>query len=71
MNIALREEENLLLSIPHSFLEFLRFTSFKKKSASTINPRFRWDKAFFSQLKGDNIPNLNCVFVFSSVICVF
>lgn len=60
MNIAVGEEENLLLSFPYSYLEFLRFTSlsFGKKSTSTINPRFRWDKDFF-RLKGENIiPNL-------------
>jgi|APAra0007618407_1042631.scaffolds.fasta_scaffold08913_3 hypothetical protein len=61
MNIAVREEEeNLLLSFSsYSFLGFLRFSSldFNKKSASTVNPRFRWDKVFF-QIKGENFPNL-------------
>lgn len=63
MNIAAREEENLLPSFPHSILEFLRFTSlsFKKKSASTINPRCRWDKAL---LKGENIPQFDLCFCF-------
>lgn len=59
MNITVREIENLLLSFSYSFLGFLSFSSlsFNKKSASTVNPKFRWDKAFI-QIKRENIPNL-------------
>lgn len=61
MNIAVREEENLLLSFSsYSFLGFLRFSSLdlnKKSASTTVNPRFRWDKVFF-QIKGENFPNL-------------
>lgn len=60
MNIAVtEEEENLFPSFAYS--SFLRFTSFlssphvRSTAASTINPRFRWDKALvLLQLKEDN-----------------
>lgn len=55
MNIAVTEEENLFPSFAYS--SFLRFTGLSfahKRSASTINPRFRWDKAVVIQLKEDN-----------------
>lgn len=56
MNIAVTEEENLFPSFAYS--SFLRFTGLSfahKRSASTINPRFRWDKAvLILQLKEDN-----------------
>lgn len=49
MNIAV----NLFPSLAYSFLRFTDL-NFDKRSASRINPRFRWDKAVLLQLKEDN-----------------
>lgn len=58
MNIAV----NLFPSFAYSFLRFTDL-NFDKRSASRINPRFRWDKAVLLQLKEEDNNRLRDGFV--------